>query len=68
MGYNLLINGVYWGYNQFTNHLLTSRDIQVGPHSTLRAPWELTVKTPENGWKMRQFPFGVAQPGRCNVC
>ena len=29
MGYNLLINGVYWGYNPFTNHLLTSRDIQV---------------------------------------
>ena len=30
MGYNLLINGVYWGYNPFTNHLLTSCDIQVG--------------------------------------
>ncbi len=28
--YNLLINGVYWGYNPFTNHLLTSWDIQVG--------------------------------------
>ena len=28
MGYNLLINGVYWGYNPFTNHLLTSWDIQ----------------------------------------
>ena len=22
--------GVYWGYNPFTNHLLTSWDIQVG--------------------------------------
>ncbi len=21
MGYNLLINGVYWGYNPLTNHL-----------------------------------------------
>ena len=31
MGYNnLLINGVYWGYNPLTNHLLTSWDIQVG--------------------------------------
>ena len=30
MGYNLLINGVYWGYNPFANHLLTSWDIQVG--------------------------------------
>ena len=29
MGCNLLINGVYWGYNQFTNHLLTLWDIQV---------------------------------------
>ena len=28
MGYNLLVNGVYWGYNPFTNHLLTSWDIQ----------------------------------------
>jgi len=29
MGYNLLINGVYGGYNPLTNHLLTSWDIQV---------------------------------------
>ena len=29
MGYNLLLNGIYWGYNPFTNHLLTSWDIQV---------------------------------------
>ena len=28
MGYNLLINRVYWGYNPVTNHLLTSWDIQ----------------------------------------
>ena len=28
MGYNLLINGVYWGYNPLTNHLVTSWDIQ----------------------------------------
>ena len=26
--YNLLINGIYWAYNPFTNHLLTSWDIQ----------------------------------------
>ena len=30
MGYNLLINGVYWGYNPLTKLLLTSWDIQVG--------------------------------------
>ncbi len=29
MGYNLPINGVYWGYNPLTNLLLTSWDIQV---------------------------------------
>jgi len=28
MDYNLLINGIYWGYNQLANHLLTSWDIQ----------------------------------------
>ena len=28
--FHLLINGVYWGYNPLTNHLLTSWDIQVG--------------------------------------
>ena len=27
--FNLLITGVYWGCNPFTNHLLTSCDIQV---------------------------------------
>ena len=29
MGFNLLINGVYWGYNPFTKLLLTSWDILV---------------------------------------
>ena len=29
MGYNLPINGVSWGYNPLTNHLLSSWDIQV---------------------------------------
>ena len=27
--FHLVINGVYWGYNPLTNHLLTSWDIQV---------------------------------------
>ena len=30
MGYNLLKDGVYWGYNPLTNHLLTFWDILVG--------------------------------------
>ena len=29
MDYNLLINGVYWGYNPLTNILLTSWDIRI---------------------------------------
>ena len=29
MGYNLLINGIYEGYNPLTNDLLTSWDILV---------------------------------------
>ena len=29
MGCALLITGIYWGYNPFTNHLLTSWDILV---------------------------------------
>ena len=30
ISYKLLINRVYWGYNPFANHLLTSWGIQVG--------------------------------------
>ena len=41
MGCNLLINGVYWGYNPLTNHLLTSWDIQVGEYiSPMDPSWE----------------------------
>ena len=29
VGYNLLINGIYWGYDLLTNLLLTSWDILV---------------------------------------
>ena len=29
MGYNLLIDGIYWGYNRLIDLLLTSWDIQV---------------------------------------
>ena len=37
MGYNLFINGVYWGYNPLTNHLLTSWDIQVEPRENSKS-------------------------------
>ena len=33
MGFNLIINGIYWGYNPLTSHLLSSWDIQV-PQTT----------------------------------
>ena len=36
MGYSLLINGVYLGYNPLTNHLLTSWDIQAGGGNSYR--------------------------------
>ena len=38
MGYNLLINGVYWGYNPFTNHLLNCWDIQVEKAGLAKMP------------------------------
>ena len=38
MGYNLLINGVCWGYNPLPNHFLTSWDIQVG-HLQPQSKW-----------------------------
>ena len=48
MVYNLLVNGVYWGYNPLTNHLLTSWDIQVHhrlnpgpPFSSCNLQWEI---------------------------
>ena len=44
MGYNLLIHGIYWGYNLLTNHLLNLWDIQVMP----RRWWSLIYE--EKGW------------------
>ena len=45
---NLLINGVYWGYNPLTNHLLSSWDIQVlqkiGHHWRLLPRYSLKKK------------------------
>ena len=37
VGYNLFVDGVYWGYNPLTNHLLTFWDIQV-PGVQLSSP------------------------------
>ena len=52
MGYNLLINGVYWGYNPFTN--LTHWDIQV------EAEGHGGEISPINGfWTSRPFLKGL---------
>ena len=51
MGYNLLVNGVYWGYNPFTNHLLTSWDIQVVPVESVSGKF----REESNLWPMVVF-------------
>ena len=45
MVHNQLINGVYWGYNPLTYHLLTSWDIQVVLHVSTSVTSEETVST-----------------------
>ena len=61
MVYNLLLNGVYWGYNPLTNHLLISWDIQVEilhvkrmVHMFLQVGLDLWLWT--GGWKKNIFP------------
>ena len=46
MNYKLLISGIYRGYNPFTNHLLTSWDIQV---------WYLWWCFPPSYWLFWRF-------------
>ena len=46
MAYNLLISGIFWGYNPLTNLLLRSCDIQVGEFS-FGIPGELEWRYPE---------------------
>ena len=43
----LFINGVYWGYNLLTNHLLTSWDIQ-----TLMRVMRKTLNPGEAVWEV----------------
>ena len=47
MGYNLLINGIYWGYTPLIHHLLTSWDIQVG----LESMGKFYVVTSQHWWE-----------------
>ena len=63
MGYNLLINGVYWGYNPLTNLLLISWDIQVrlprnanGSWWSLLKNWIRVLTAPETGKPEGKIP------------
>ena len=76
MGYNLLINGVYWGYNPL---ILTidpnfQRDIQeeaVGPSSTETASWHVASgihfgnsHSTAVGNERRMWPIPIGSMGR----
>ena len=56
MEYNLPINGIYWGYNPFTNHLLTSWDIQVDLLEFDRSVNQLMFMANENPPRANQKP------------
>ena len=56
MEYNLPINGIYWGYNPFTNHLLTSWDIQVDLLEFDRSVNQLMFMANENPPRANQNP------------
>ena len=57
MGYNLLITGVYWGYNPLTNHLLSSWDIQVYLQGGPKHQWKLEFFTPISEVFYSNFPI-----------
>ena len=65
LGYNLLIYGVYWGYNPFTNHLLTSWDIQVGMvvWFNMRTPEWMNLNIPPNLW----FVWAIVDMKICEI-
>ena len=45
MGYNLLINGVYWGNNPLTNFFLTSWDLQAASSPFFAASTSFSAST-----------------------
>ena len=69
MGYNLLIKGVYWGYNPLTIHLLTSWDIQVDSFVGLglfsgatTAQGNLDLRT-FDAWNLEKVPKNILPHG-----
>ena len=69
MGYNQLINGVYWGYNPLTNHLLTSCDIQVHVDVTKKSNSSRLSRGNTPQWKLPALavPTGVTRVGVVGV-
>ena len=57
MGYSLLINEVYCGYNPLTNLLLTFWDIQVLPNFKKLVFFLLGVATPRLAFSEKMFGF-----------
>ena len=62
MGYNLLINGVYWGYNPLTNHLLTSWDILVFVSANFLKWWFFTNLFEKYAPQIGLFSQGQGNP------
>ena len=62
MGFSLLINAVYWGYNPFTNHLL----ILLGhPNTPETHFFPLTMGGPLEFWSFRTWNFPAFLGANC---
>ena len=57
MGYNLLVNGIHWGYNPLTNHLLASWDIQVYFLKYVLRHLRLELKTDVSSFHLRDLSW-----------
>ena len=57
------MNGVYWGYNPFTDHLLTSSDIQAAPKT---AEFRKTKQRTKIAW-MELTQRGIFYDGQLRI-
>ena len=65
MGCNLLINGIYWGYNPLTNQLLISGDIQVG-YTIGIGGWSMVAPFHMTLWYLMVFGYlGFLRRNEC---
>ena len=71
--FHLPINGVYWGYNLLTNHLLTSWDIQAPWFFGAVITWSNMLATsrtdrfPLDGGFVREVPLFQGNLGWLNI-